>query len=262
MNKGFTLIELVVVMVMLAILAIGASSYLGIGATLFSEASQREQVLADGRFAAERVVRELRLAAPNSVRISSAGGVQCIEFAPVVSSGLYQNVPIAPASGSDVQLLHSAWQNAFLGLPFSIYPRQPADIYQFGGATLLLNGTLDADTDGQAITVGITLATAHQFPTSSPEQRFYLLAASPVSFCFNALAQQLRRYDNYTYQALQPLPPQSNGVLMAKNVAEVSFSNLPPALARNNVVNIVLRFAGNANADLFFNYEVHLNNVP
>ncbi|GGW48592.1 PilW family protein [Alishewanella tabrizica] len=262
MNKGFTLIELVVVMVVLAILAIGASSYLGIGATMFSEASQREQILADGRFAAERLVRELRSAAPNSVRISNTAGVQCIEFVPVVSSGLYQSLPIAPESGTQLQLIHMNWQNAFLGLPFSVYPRQPADIYQFGASTLLLQATEQADSDGLAATITLALNTAHSFPAGSPEQRFYLLSASPVSFCYNALTQQLRRYTNYAYQIAQPLPPLSNGVLMANKLAEVSFNSLPSMLARNNVVNVLLRFAGTDNADLFFNYEVHLNNVP
>lgn len=265
MARGFTLVELIVVMVILAILAIGASSYLGIGARMFSEASSREQVLADGRFAAERLVRELRLAAPNSVRIAESAGIRCLEFAPVVSSGLYQRLPLAPEQDTELELISAGWQAAFLGLPFSVYPRQPDDIYTFGAATIALAASAAAAEPAQPLLVRLTLNTAHAFPAASPEQRFYLLAASPVSFCYNSLNQQLRRYDNYSYLAAQPLPPAVTGVLMAKNLTDVTFRSLPAALARNNVVNILLRFASPAttdNAELFFNYEVHLNNVP
>lgn len=262
MARGFTLTELIIVMVILAILAIGASSYLGIGARMYSEASEREQLLSSGRFAAERLVRELRGAAPNSVRIEQSAGINCLEFAPIVSSGLYQQLPVAPESAATLSLLHMSWQASFLGLPFTVYPVTPADIYTTSGATILLEGTLQADADANPVTIEIELATAHSFPKNSPEQRFYLLAEGPTSFCYNALTQELRRYQGYAYLAAQPLPPVAAGILMAKNVRAASFTAVPASLSRNSVVNVMLRFDASNVDDLYFNYEVHIPNVP
>ncbi|MFN3899383.1 MAG: prepilin-type N-terminal cleavage/methylation domain-containing protein [Alishewanella aestuarii] len=262
MARGFTLIELVVVMVLLALLALGTSRYLGTGARMFSDAAEREQILSAGRFAAERLVRELRQAAPNSVRIATAAPWHCLEFTPLLSSGLYQQAPIAPDSGSQLLLLHANWQANFVGLPFSIYPRQPADIYQQGGATILLSGALAPDSDANPGTHQFNLSNSHSFPAGSPEQRFFILADSPVSFCYNAISRELRRFGGYAFNAAQPLPPAGGGVLMAKQLAEVRFSQQAVSLTRNNVVNLLLRFASQSGDDLFFNYEVHLYNVP
>lgn len=261
MARGFTLTELIIVMVILAILGIGASSYLGIGAKMYSEASEREQLLSSGRFAAERLVRELRGSTPNSVRIETLAGIHCIEFAPLVSSGLYQQLPIAPDSSNRLQLLHFNWQADFIDLPFSVYPVRTTDIYTQPGATIVLD-VLAADHNTNPATIDITLRNNYSFPKGSPEQRFYLLAASPVSYCYNALTQELRRYQGYSYVANQPLPPTSSGILMAKNVRAVAFNAVPASLSRNNVVNLLLRFGATNVDDLYFNYEVHIPNVP
>ncbi|HSG50997.1 MAG TPA: type II secretion system protein, partial [Rheinheimera sp.] len=73
--RGFTLIELVITLVVLSILAVGVSSYLGFGARLYSDVAEREQILGQSRFVAERMIRELRNAAPNSVRVNQIPGV-------------------------------------------------------------------------------------------------------------------------------------------------------------------------------------------
>lgn len=267
MRRGFTLIELLVVMVILAVLAIGVSSYIGIGARMYTEATGRQQLLEQGRFAAERMVRELRNAAPNSVRTNSNALWQCLEFAEVQGSGIYQQAPIAPLSSSQLQLLSMNWDNAWLGQPFSIYPRQPDDIYAalasgsaVNSASLFLNASVTDDT--QPGRVVLQLAAAHSFVADSPERRFYVLAASPVSYCLDGIQQRLYRYSGYAYSASQVMPPLVPGVLMAKGVAEARFSVQPSVLTRNAVVNLRLRLENNAVSPAFFNYEVHLVNVP
>jgi len=262
MARGFTLMELIIVMLVLAILAIGSSRYIGIGARMYSDASEREQLLSAGRFAAERLQRELREATPNSVRIATQAALHCIEFAPIISAGLVQQLPTAP--DYQLRLLHSAWQDEFLQLPLSIYPQRSSDIYAPAaneGATLLLQHKVQQLQLEHTNLVALTLD-AYVFNTNSPERRFYLLAASPVSYCFNALTKELRRYEAYAYQAEQPLPPLAPGILMAKQLAQVQFSAVPASLQRNNVVNIQLVFASEAGSDLFFNHKVQLYNVP
>ncbi|MFP3344856.1 prepilin-type N-terminal cleavage/methylation domain-containing protein, partial [Halomonas sp. SIMBA_159] len=76
--RGFTLVELVITLVVLAILALGVTSYLGIGSRMYADAALREQVLGQSRFVAERLVRELRNAVPNSVSFSLSSN--CLQF--------------------------------------------------------------------------------------------------------------------------------------------------------------------------------------
>lgn len=261
-QRGFTLIELVIVIVLLSILALGVSSYIGLGASMYSDATEREQVLNQSRFVSERLQRELRNAAPNSIRTADAALLSCIEFAPIVASGVYLQAPVAPADGNELQLALLNWQDDYLGLPFTIYPRELGDIYSNSGSTVALTGSEQDDGDGNSATRTVQLASSHSFPLDSPEQRFYLLAASPVSYCFNGVERSIRRYSGYNYNPGQPLPPAVTGMLMASNVQLVRFAVNDAVLTRNSVVNLLLQFGQSPASDMFFNYEVHIPNVP
>ncbi|WP_152663095.1 PilW family protein [Arsukibacterium ikkense] len=261
-QRGFTLIELTIVIVLLSILALGVSSYIGLGASMYSDATEREQVLTQSRFVAERLQRELRNAAPNSIRAADGPLLRCIEFAPIVASGVYLQAPVAPDAGNELRLALLNWQDSYLGLPFTIYPRQLHDIYGSSGSTIPLSGSEQDDADGNSATRTVQLASSHSFPLDSPEQRFYLLAASPVSYCFNGVEGSIRRYSGYSYNATQPLPPAAVGSLMAGNVQQVRFAINDAVLTRNSVVNLLLQFGQSQASDMFFNYEVHIPNVP
>ncbi|HAW94517.1 MULTISPECIES: PilW family protein [unclassified Arsukibacterium] len=265
-RHGFSLIELTIVIVLLSVLALGVSSYIGLGATMYSDATEREQILNQSRFVAERLQRELRNAAPNSIRTADVALLRCIEFAPIVSSGIYLQAPVAPEAGTELKLAILNWQSSYLGavptLPLSIYPRQPGDIYSNNGSTIAFAGTETDDMDGNSATRTVQLASSHSFPLGSPEQRFYLLASSPVSYCFNAVDGTIRRYSNYPYNTLQPLPPTGSAVLMASDVQRVRFAVNDAVLTRNSVVNLLLQFGQSQTSDMFFNYEVHIPNVP
>ena len=92
---GFTLIELILVIVVLGILAVSVTSYIGLGARMYAETADRDQLLSQSRFAIERLVRELRNVVPNSVRVSGS----CIEFMPLLNAGRYASIPTAAQSG-------------------------------------------------------------------------------------------------------------------------------------------------------------------
>ncbi|WP_213995017.1 type II secretion system protein [Arsukibacterium sp.] len=259
---GFTLIELTIVIVLLSVLALGVSSYIGLGATMYSDATEREQVLNQSRFVAERLQRELRNAAPNSIRTNDAALLRCIEFAPIVASGVYLQAPVAPDAGNELQLAMLNWQSDYLNLPFTIYPRELADIYGTTGSTITLSGNEPDDGDGNSATRTVQLSSSHSFPLDSPEKRFYLLAESPVSYCFNGVDGSIRRYSDYSYNAAQPLPPVGSAALMASDVQQVRFAVNDAVLTRNSVVNLLLQFGQSPASDMFFNYEVHIPNVP
>lgn len=254
-SRGFTLVELIVSMVLLAILAGGVSSYLGIGARMYSEAAEREQILGQSRFVAERLLREVRNAVPNSLFLAAAG--DCLIFSPMLYSGSYISLPfdsendpfsvISPdlAAISPVTFLPGQQPTVL------VYPRNINDVYVPGptsGAAAALAEISTVDASNARFTLRLANA-SFRFARQSPERRFYI-ADAPVSYCPVPDG-------NGRYNLLR------NGVLMAEGLRSNSVFQVSNAiLTRNSVVNIFLQFGADNNPDMFFNYEVHIANVP
>lgn len=93
-NKGFTLIEAVVSILLLAIISIGITQFIGFSAQGYQETASRNQLSASARVVVERMAMELHNALPNSVRYSTVSnggdglnpGDQCLEFIPVLAA--------------------------------------------------------------------------------------------------------------------------------------------------------------------------------
>ena len=275
-SRGFTLIELVTSIVLLSILAVSVASYIGIAARMYVDVTEREQLLAQSRFAIERLSRELRNATPNSIRIihSNTPSLACLEFTPFLRSGVYTQAPVEPDESDRVEVIAAeGFETASLANRLVIYPRQanfPTDshtIYDDANpANTLVSGLNANEPDSSVYTAVLELATLHSFSHHSPEQRWYLLA-SPVSYC--VVQGQLRRYNDYGFYVAQPTPATSlsNGVLMAEGIVNLTMGELvfrydAAVLNRNAVVNIFFRYSSNLSDDTFFNHEVHILNVP
>jgi MSHA biogenesis protein MshO len=260
------------VIVLLGIMALSVTRYLEFGVGMYSQSTEVQHALQQSRFALERVSRELRQAAPNSIRISEdvATGLSCLEFVPVKQSGVYQNLPLFPLRRDWLSIvsLDTQWLGQ-VGDRITVYPTDPSHIYQITQLrTAILGSPVLDDGDGNVHTQQVRLVSqaglVATFATESPQRRFYLLG-QPVSYCRNG--GDLYRYSNYGFQATQPLPPVANAELMA-----VGLSNLPAepvfrydsaVLTRNAVVHLFWRFSlTQQQPDLFFNHEVHLPNVP
>lgn len=254
-SRGFTLVELIVTMVLLAILAGGVSSYLGIGARMYSDVAEREQVLGQSRFVAERLVREVRNAVPNSVFLSAAS--DCLFFSPLLYSGSYISLPFD--SSSDALTVISPDLAAISPLTYLpgqqprvvIYPRNINDFYHPGpnsGAAATLAEISTVDASNARYNLRLTNAN-FRFSRQSPERRFYI-AGQMISYCSQADGKG-------GYNLLR------NGVLMTEGLrSNAIFKVYDAVLTRNSVVNIFLQFGALNNPDMFFNYEVHIANVP
>lgn len=90
--RGFTLIELVIVLVLIGISAIFSTRFIADMAAGYVATAERGQALAGARFAMERIKRELSLAYSPSVYVSANDeGIdnRCVSFVPVLASGKY-----------------------------------------------------------------------------------------------------------------------------------------------------------------------------
>lgn len=273
-QKGFTLIELVAVIIILGVLATATTQYITFGAQVYLESTERQRVLSQSRFFVERLVRELRLAMPNSVRTTPNGN--CIEFVPVKASGAYRTdsaanlAPIAPnpaASTIDV-ISYDISTNSSVNDRIYIYPTSPADVYVQNNVQDDKWGTLasTALTPSQSSPqFRITFNSSERFPEESPVARFYIADVS-INYCL--VGGQVFRFVKNDFNSVQStgVPNGIAGILMAEGLtntnAEPAFSYSSVSQARNAVVSLYLEFEANSGGNMFFNHEVHIPNVP
>jgi len=255
--RGFTLIELVVVIVVMAILAVGGVTFIGDASDGYAATVRRSELGGTARLATERITRELRDALPNSVRVS--GG--CLELIPVEGGSTYLNVPVStPAAAFDVVPPIAA---SAAGARVAVFPDTVATVYAIGNPGVISPSATFSAPDANNI-VHATLASAHRFPLESPSRRFYLVR-EPVCYCVDQ--GRLWRYQGYGFAAVQPSPatlPTSEpgrSPIGEDMVSLAPFSLSGATLTRSAEVAIDLQLQDGPDV-LRFQHTVQLRNVP
>nr|WP_241664509.1 type II secretion system protein [Ningiella ruwaisensis] len=284
-TKGFTLVELVLVIMILAVVGIGISGFVRSAMSAYLDMTERESLLRDGSFFIERFSRELADAVPNSVRIKGNASVHCLEFVPINWNTYYLNIPLVNESATTVDLIEM--HNDLQGVSYTpdandvaivfpltadhvyghVLPANPDDIRQ----RAILNCT---DDDNNCATGGdsdgvVQLSVSDGFYTDSPSRRLYI-ADSAISYCVR---------DNGVYRHTSPINPiqtlfESGGVLMAEGVANLLSSNpsLTPGVQdpfrlfdnslRRNAYTQARFIFSRGDEQISFLKEVHAPNVP
>lgn len=285
--RGFTLIELVMVIAILGLTSFGFISLITSGFTIFSNSNDTEQVLAESRLALERITRELRNALPNSLRLLETSNYQCLEFMPIVTSTRYIYLPIAPDNDeSTCENPDPVCSVITDGNTTKIAANQWAIVYPFETSSLYADLSSPssyrikkADKVGDEVKLTFTGDTL--FKQESPQKRVFF-TDGPVSYCFQKEKENivLRRYANYGVGSAQLAPDNlalivqstSNGsnaivaqhidpdtVLNSTNDAPFSFT--PPSLTNNAIVHVRPKFKFQ-DVSLQYYHQVQINNVP
>jgi len=263
-NKGFTLVELVIVIVLLGILSVGISGFLSMGTQIFVDVKNRSSLISSARFAIERVNRDLRSALPNSIRVSTTATGQCIEFIPIIAAASYIDIPAEPNDniskpikvidfGSDER---EKIINSGNDATVAVYPLDESEVYGVNPSKIrilesfVINTVNDPEWE-------ITFNNDVLFEEDSPSSTLFFLE-TPASYC--VVGSELRRDDNANDGVL--------GVLMANNLAVDSSGNtiFPFTLTedsqfRNSTVLFLLTLEENGER-VVFNNEIHIPNAP
>ncbi len=269
---GFTLIELIVVMVVMGILSFGTVRVILNTSDAYSDAARRDRVGSTARAAVERIARELRNALPNSVRSgTSPAGAACLEYVPILAGSNYVDLPLTAASTAFSTIPFST--PPFSGAPavgrVAVYPLFTT-LYDISANPGVISPPVTATAVSLVSTavVSVPLASAHQFSAGSPTRRWFMVA-DPVSFCLEG--ERLYRYQDYGFSTSQRYPdpvatalpattPQRR--LLAQGVSAVTpFVLLPATLQRNAMVELSLRFSQQGEG-VDIHHEVQLRNAP
>jgi MSHA biogenesis protein MshO len=271
-RAGFTLIEMVTVILILGIIVVGVSSFVIFGTRIFVESSAVDQVLSQSRFGIERMTRDIRRAVPNSMRVLTAtdGSYQCLELLPISTSTSYLEAPIFPQTAQNSLTAIKSVGSITAAQSVLIYPLTTTEIYHPQETTAKRFTVQSVAESGDQLTINLTQSV--RFTEASPLKRLYL-ANNPLSYCFINTTHnvELRLYQDYGYQPNQPSPTMSptvmgDGVLMAQNITNTLAVNpaiilMPSTLVTNAIVHLQPVFSVNGET---FNYQhqVQVMNVP
>tara|TARA_R110002167_G_scaffold346002_1_gene556519 strand:+ start:1115 stop:1951 length:837 start_codon:yes stop_codon:yes gene_type:complete len=273
LTTGFTLIELITVIIVLGVVSVGISGFIRTGVEIYSNVTERDQIIGESRFLVERLNRELRSAIPNSVRVgtNSSESIQCIEFVPAEWVSFYTSLSVHPDTSNSATIVEFADNPVGFQLQpddFAIvYPTSNADIYNLSN-NKRKKITACNDDDGDCGTLGDANRTAKltltgPFPDFSPASRLYV-ARKLVSYCANSNGNIYRNQGGIN----PTMAFHSSGVLMAENMKnqlseaeEAPFRVFDATLTRNSLVQILLSFERNEEIINYLN-EVHFPNVP
>jgi MSHA biogenesis protein MshO len=283
-QSGLTLIELTIVIVLTGILA---AIIVQFAWPIFAyNDSLRRAALADtADTALRRMGRDLRLALPNSVRVTSAGGIVYMELLLVRVGGRYRSDSVGGAgtcAAAGDALTFGAADTCFTTLGdvpnisqvatsdyvvvFNLQPgTSSANAYEFPGTGGNKSQITPVPVDG-AGSEKITFA-SNTFTYESPGKRFYIIQG-PVTYACNATAQTLTRISGYTIASAQPVPPAGGtSALLASGVTRCSFTYDASASAQGaGLATMALQLTANTSKGgtetVTLYHAVHVNNVP
>lgn len=236
-KQGFTLVELVLVIIVLSIVGIATTNYLSTGVNLYSDISERDRELNSVRFAMERLRRDLSNALPNSLVVSDTGN--CLTFTPIRASTVYEyDFPIYPLSATSASI--ATIQD------YSFVSGDQAVIYLLDASELSADNVQDISSidNGNEL---MTFSSEVSFPLSSPSNRLYIINGNK-SYYFSGseliLAEQCS----------------GSGSVMANDISG-QFTISEATLQRNGLAKVTfnLDFDGQ---EVPLEQTLHVNNVP
>jgi len=268
--SGFSLIELVTVIVILSVLAVLGGRVIMESTDSYQSTQIRSRLVNTGRQAIERMSRQLRASLPYSVRITNSGA--CLQFMPIVGGGNYLGflpgsdyVGYVPDSINGIGARSSISVSPHLVDPGSapyvsigafssdeVYGSNPASLAALGSRT----------------NTALNLSSPKIWRRNSVNKRFYLLD-NPQAFC--VVANQLRFYSEQNV-ANADVDTASVYSLLAENVTTPTpFSLSGGSESRNTIVflNIIFEVSIKRGSEIVydpesvaFNHSVMIRNVP
>ncbi|NHZ65372.1 type II secretion system protein [Massilia genomosp. 1] len=276
-QHGFTLIEAIVVIVITGILGAIVATFLRLPVQNYVDSAGRAELADTADTAVRRMVRDIRLALPNTVRVSG----NAIEFVPTKTGGRYLAaedtlVPANNPAGDHLNFVDPADLTFRVLGPLQDGPQQIAAGDLVVVNNLMISGdaanvyaavptnraeVAAVDAASKVITLKANPFASQNPPMAHPMHRFQV-TGQPVTYsCANGV---LARHANYGFNATQNSYPSAAPALLAANVESCEFNytligNTRAALVR---LSLTLRRPDGRDGPIRMTQQVHVDNNP
>ncbi len=272
-QRGFTLIEAIIVIVISGIVAGVVAAFIGGPVRGFVDSGRRAQLVDAAELALRRMARDLRRALPNSVRIDATDTV--LELMHTVDAARYRDDPPPGAPPNVLSFTAADAEFDVIGALQNFAEIDTANdslvIYNLtatGPASNAYVGDNRAALAPGTTATHIQLAAATLFPQASPRQRFFVID-TPVTYLCDLGNETLTRYDGYAINASQSavdtdaelLAAGAVPALVSRHVSACTFRYQPGTSQRAGLVTLRLVLSDQGETVTLM-HQVHVYNTP
>lgn len=214
--------------------------------------------------ALRRMGRDVRLALPNSVRVTAVGSVIYLEFLATRNGGRYRTQ--GDGSAGNDPLDFSVADDSFdvLGPAIDMRAGDLIAVYNLGipGADAWAGETLASYAGATGAVNTLALAPAKLFPLASPGNRFQVVEG-PVTYECNPATGTLTRFWGYAVNAVQPtaFAAATPRAFLAHQIEACNFTYQPGVTERGGLVSMTLNLL-RENERVWLYNSVQVENQP
>ena len=269
-QQGFTLIELVMVIVIMGVIGATLAVFMRAPVDAYLDSGRRAALTDLADTAVRRIAHDIARALPNSLRTPST---QCVEFIPTRTGGRYRAEPDSGVVGNQAAAVldftvsdtsfNMLANNASLPAEQRIVANDVVVVYNLG--------VPGADTyagDNSSVVAGVTAGTestisiaAKQFPLASGSNRFQVVPGNEKIVSFVCSGGRLLRSSDHAYANSCPTSGTTVAVL-ANNVSACNFVYNGSDLQRNGLVQMTITLTDSSGDSISLYHEVHVSNTP
>lgn len=289
-QSGFSLIELISVVVLLGILAGGAGLLITRPIEAYDAQVRRQQLVDQGELALRQIAREVRRALPNSLRLTAAGSGVALELVPTLDGARYRDetdqtggpftrdIDILEFDAPDREFNLLGRFNRFASgdtlsgtqrlVIYNLSATGTNNIYADAATNpnpaIVTNAGIDialGETTPLSAELHLTLDTDFQFLQRSPGQRIFVID-EPISYICDPNTGSIVRITGYGYLENQSAAPAGTDIdPVITQLDDCSMSYSAGTSQRGGILTVEIAIAdGTEVVNLL--HQIHVLNLP